>query len=119
MQLRCGSRSRQYRVLPDEDRTLVVILTIRPGALEAFRAFEQAAARVMARHWGAIERTVAIPPAGRGAAPKKMHVVTIPSPEAFAAYRADPALLALALQREASVLAAEILVGDERPTYRE
>lgn len=99
--------------------TLVVILTIRPGAVEAFRAFEQAAARIMARHGGAIERAVAIPPAEPGAALKEVHVVTFPSPQAFAAYRADPALLALAPRREASIVATEILVGEEGPTYGE
>jgi antibiotic biosynthesis monooxygenase (ABM) superfamily enzyme len=96
---------------------LVVILTIRPGSLAAFRAFEHAAARIMAQYGGTIERAVAIPPTAPGAALKEVHIVTFPSPEAFAAYRADAALQALVPQREASILATEILVGEEGPTY--
>jgi hypothetical protein len=43
---------------------------------------------------------------------KEVHLVTFPSPEAFAASRGDPALKALAPQREASVLSTEILVEE-------
>jgi uncharacterized protein (DUF1330 family) len=97
--------------------TLVVILTVRPEALAAFRAFEHAAARIMARHGGAIERAVTIAPSRPGGPLKEVHIVTFPSPEAFAAYRADPALKALAPQRDASILATEVLVGEDGPVY--
>jgi uncharacterized protein (DUF1330 family) len=96
---------------------LVVTLTVRPGALDAFRAFERQAARIMARHGGAIERAVYIPPAQPGAPSQEVHLVSFPSPEALAAYRADPALQALASLREAAVLHTEILTGEEGPRY--
>jgi hypothetical protein len=96
---------------------LVVTLTVRPEALEAFRSFEQQAARIMSRHGGAIERAVVIPPAQPGAPLREVHIVTFPSPDAFAAYRADPALAALAPLREASVLHTEILTGEEGPHH--
>ncbi len=96
---------------------LVVILTVRPEALDTFRAFERQAARVMARHGGAIERAVVIPPVQPGAPLKEVHLVAFPSPEAFAAYRADPALHGLASLREAAVLNTEIWAGEEGPRY--
>ena len=47
-----------------------------------------------------------------------MHVVTFPDPSAFAAYRADPARADLAGLRTGAVVATEILVGEDGPTYR-
>jgi uncharacterized protein (DUF1330 family) len=98
--------------------TLVVILTVRPEALERFRAFETAAARVMERHGGALERAVVIPPSRPSGPMKEVHLVTFPTPEAFAAYRNDGELKALAHLREASVVSTEVLVGEEGPDYR-
>jgi hypothetical protein len=97
--------------------TLVVILTIRPGALESFRAFEGRAARILERHGSAIERVVAIPPQAPGEPPKEVHLVRFPTSAAFAAYRADPEWAALAPLREASILATEILAGEDAPLY--
>ena len=96
---------------------LVVILTVRPGALDSFRDFERQAARIMAHHGGAIERAVVIPPVQPGAPSKEVHLVSFPSPEAFAAYRADPTLQALASLREAAVLNTEIWAGEEGPRF--
>ena len=95
----------------------IVILTVRPEALDAFRAFEHQAARIMARHGGAIERVVVVKPAAPETQHKEVHLVTFPSAEAFAAYRADPALKALAPLREASVVSTETWEGEEGPTY--
>lgn len=96
---------------------LVVILTVRPGSLDAFREFERKAARIMARHGGAIERAVVLPPAEPGSPLRELHLVSFQSPEAFSAYRADPALQALAPLREAAVLNTEIWAGEEGPRY--
>ena len=96
---------------------LVVILTVRPGALDAFRDFERRAARAMARHGGAIERAILIPPGQPDSPIRELHLVSFPSPEAFAAYRADPALHALAALREAAVLNTEVWAGEEGPRY--
>ncbi len=97
--------------------TLVVTLTVRAEALEAFRSFEAGAARVMAKHGGAIERTIVVPPAQPGAPTREVHVVTFPDERALRAYQADPELDALRPLREASVLATEILVGEDGPDY--
>lgn len=97
--------------------TLVVLLTVRPDAVDAFRAFEHAAARIMAAYGGAIERAVAVPPTESGAPFREVHIVTFPSAAALAVYRADPALRTLAPQRESCVLHTEVLYGEEGPEY--
>jgi len=96
---------------------LVVILTVRREALEAFRAFETKAAAVMARYGGALERAVVIPPEGEAPHLKEVHLVTFPDAQAFAAYRQDGELAAVAHLRQASVVATEVLTGEEGPDY--
>jgi hypothetical protein len=99
--------------------TLLVVLTVRDGAADAFRIYERAAAAIMARHGGVIDRVVAIPPAPEDAASilREVHLVRFPSARAFAAYRDDPALAALGPQRAQTTAATEILVGEDRPRY--
>jgi antibiotic biosynthesis monooxygenase (ABM) superfamily enzyme len=97
--------------------TLVAILTVRPGAVDAFRAFERRAAAIMSRYGGAIERTVVVPGDGADAPLREVHVVTFPDRDSLAAYRADADLAALAHLREASVARSEILVGEDGPDY--
>jgi uncharacterized protein (DUF1330 family) len=97
--------------------TLVVILTVRREALDAFRQFEHQAARVMADHGGRIERTVVVDTPDAPALVKEIHVVTFPDASALRAYRADERLGALAALREASVVHTEILAGEDGPSY--
>lgn len=98
--------------------TLIAILTVRPGATAAFRAFEARAAAIIAGHGGAIERVIVIPPATADAPLREVHVVTFPDAAALAAYRADPALAALAADRAAAIAATEVLIGHDAPPYR-
>ena len=97
--------------------TLVVTLTVRRERLEDFRAFERRAAAVMADHGGRIERTVVAPVEDRPDLLTEVHVVTFPGEAAFAAYRGDPRLRALAPLRESSVVATAILAGEDGPDY--
>jgi uncharacterized protein (DUF1330 family) len=97
--------------------TLVVILTVRCEALDAFRAYERKAAAVMARYGGAIERTVVTAPDGAGLSLKEIHLVTFPDEQAFSAYRRDAELGAVAHLRDAAVVHTEILRGEEGPDY--
>ena len=97
-------------------RVLVATMTVRRAELEAFRAFERIAARVMARHGGAIERTV-VAPGTDDATLREVHVVTFPDDAALAAYRADPELGAARALRERSVVSTELLAGEDGPTY--
>ena len=96
--------------------TIVAILTVRRAALARFRAYEASAALIMARHGGAIERTVVVDD-GSGDTLREVHVVDFPSAAAWDAYRADPALAALAADRAAAVVATEVLFGEPGPDY--
>jgi uncharacterized protein (DUF1330 family) len=91
---------------------VVAILTI--GERAAFDAFEARAAAVMARHGAAIERAIGVPGAS-GAPAREVHVVRFPDEAAWAAYRADPELAALAPLRARGVIATEALVGADAP----
>jgi uncharacterized protein (DUF1330 family) len=106
---------------PGSALILVVLLTLRRDEREAFQAFERAAAAVMARHGGAIERTVAAIDGPEGtdgpALEREVHLVRFPDAAAYAAYRSDPALQALAPLRERAIVATEILVGTDGPDY--
>lgn len=85
---------------------LIVIahLYVRPGRDAAFQQFEAAAARIMERHGGQIERVVRpVAGAATGAVPTEIHVLWFPDRERFAAYRADPDLTALASLRESAI----------------
>jgi len=97
--------------------TLVVILTVRTAALDQFRTFEAEAARVMAKHGGAIERTVAISSEPGDELVKEVHIVTFPDREAMRAYQRDAELRGAAHLREASVVHTETLVGEDGPDY--
>jgi uncharacterized protein (DUF1330 family) len=88
---------------------VVAILTI--GERAAFDAFEARAAAVMARHGAAIERAIGVP----GAPAREIHVVRFPDEAAWAAYRADPELAALAPLRARGIAATEVLVGADVP----
>jgi hypothetical protein len=97
--------------------TLVGILTVRRDALDEFRAFERHAAAVMRAHGGRIERTVVVTPDPAPGLVKEIHVVTFSDEPAFRAYRGDARLAELAHLREASVVATDVLVGEDGPDY--
>lgn len=105
--------------------TLVVILTVRREAIDQFRAFERKAAAVMAKHGGAIERTVVVGPAnGKPMIESpvdqltEVHIVTFPSDAALRAYQNDGDLKAIAYLRDQSVVDSTILIGEDGPDYR-
>jgi antibiotic biosynthesis monooxygenase (ABM) superfamily enzyme len=95
---------------------LVVTLSVRTASIGDFRAFERAAARIMADHGGRIERTVIVPEDGDEPW-REVHVVRFPDEAALDAYRQDGRLLALAEQRERAVIQTSILQGTDGPDY--
>ena len=97
---------------------LVVSLFIHPGQEDAFRRFETAAARIMARHGGRIERVIR--PTGSPTGdplPHEIHLVAFPDDAHIAAYRADPDLAALAPLRQAAIARTIIVAGVEEEAY--
>ena len=91
---------------------LVATLAVRRERLGEFRRFEQSATHSA----GAIERFVAVDDSAAEHY-REVHVVTFPDAAAFSAYRADPELAALAPLREAAIVATDVLVGDDGPSY--
>ena len=97
---------------------LLVSLFAHPGQEAGLREFEAAAAHIMARHGGRIERV--LHPTGATPStdlPTEVHLVSFPDDASFAAYRADPALAALAPLRQASIARTTILFADEGEGY--
>ena len=98
---------------------VVAVLTVRRARAEDFERFETAAAKVMARHGGAIERTVAIDasPGDDAETFRELHLVRFPDEAALRAYRADPELAALAPLRAAAIAATETWPATDGPAY--
>ena len=82
--------------------TLLVQLWLKEDNVAGFEAFERKAATIMAKHGGTIERVIRLA-GGDPTVPFEVHVVSFPDEQAFAAYRADPAALALAQERAAVI----------------
>lgn len=97
--------------------TLIVILTVRSEAIDKFRTFEKKAAVMMAKHGGAIERTVVVSPESTGDFLKEIPIVTFPNEQALLAYQKDGDLGEVAHLREESVVKTEILIGEDGPDY--
>jgi uncharacterized protein (DUF1330 family) len=97
---------------------LAVHIWLRDGNVEAFEAYERKVAAILGRHGGRIERAIRCTgAASEPAAPFEIHLVSFPDRESFAAYRADPALRALAAERERIVAKTWIVEGIEVPAY--
>ncbi|HZH04250.1 MAG TPA: hypothetical protein VEY30_10720 [Myxococcaceae bacterium] len=97
---------------------VVALITVRASALSAFRAFEAQAAQIMARHGGAIERTLVLNPGPEDGLIKEMHWVSFPDSAAFEAYRQDRDLARFLHLRDGSVLETQLWTGEPGPTYR-
>lgn len=96
-------------------RRLIAVLVVHRAELGRFRDYERAAARIMAKHGGAIEHAYEL--AGDGETLRELHVVRFPSDEAFDAYRVDPDLAAHATDRALAVISTEIWPVMELPPY--
>ena len=96
---------------------LIATLTVRREAESAFRDYEAAAARIMSRHGGNIERAIEIDGEESAGTFREVHIVTFPDRAAFDAYRADPEIVALATLRKSALASTEILFGRDGLTY--
>ncbi|MFN8444769.1 MAG: hypothetical protein U0175_28545 [Caldilineaceae bacterium] len=96
--------------------TLLVQLWLKDGNVTGFEAFEGKAATIMAMHGGTIERVIRLD-GSDPAAPFEVHWVSFPDEQAFAAYRADPAVLALAQERAAVIERTVVWYGVAVASY--
>jgi uncharacterized protein (DUF1330 family) len=97
--------------------TLVVALYVHPDRATEFEQFESAAAAIMRRHGGAIERRIAFVPGAAEDTPHEVHVVTFPDAAAFARYRADSGFQVLADLRERAIRKTVIWTGADLPPF--
>lgn len=94
---------------------LVAILTVRRERRDDFERYELAAARIMRRHGGAIERALVLD--GTADTFRELHVVRFADHAAFTRYREDPELAALRELRDAAVVSTELWPAADGPRY--
>ena len=98
----------------------VVSLWVHPGQELAFEAFEQDAAKIMARYGGRIDQAVRLSPADdarAGEGPVEVHIVSFPNEAAFEAYGADGVTLALRARRDQIIARTSFAAGRPAGPY--
>lgn len=95
---------------------VVALLTVRRAELARFRAYEAVAIARARAHGGALERVIELadPDPDRH---RELHVLRFADADAFARFRADPALAARQADRAAAVIATEVWTGVDGPGY--
>ena len=96
-----------------EKLIIVASLFIHSGRQAEFEQFESAAESIMVRYGGGIERRIGFPSGANPDQPHEVHILTFPDQEAFARYRADADLLALADLRARAIRHTTVWVGSE------
>ncbi len=102
----------------DGKLVLVASLYVNPGCEEEFERYEAAAARIMRRHGGAVERRIAVSPDSDRNLPYEVHVVSFPNRESFDAYRADCELQGLAELHARAIRETVVWFGSDLPEFR-
>src|SRR4051794_24694695 len=97
--------------------SMIVALFCNPGSEDLFEQFESAAASIMRRYLGSIERRVRIAPNVENSSPYEVHLVTFPDEHAFDRYRADPDLIALADLRARAIHKTIVWRGSQLPNW--
>jgi antibiotic biosynthesis monooxygenase (ABM) superfamily enzyme len=97
--------------------TLVVSLFIHAGHEAEFEQFETAAAAIMRRYGGRIERRIACARQAAQDLPHEVHIVTFPDEQSFSHYRSDPDLHALVDLRARSIRGTTVWAGTDRAVF--
>lgn len=101
----------------DAKVTLVVSLSIHAGREAEFEQFESAAARIMRRYGGRIERRIRSAASAEAPQPYEFHVVTFPDEESLGRYRSDTELKGLAELRARAIRDTTVWRGIELPPF--
>src|SRR6266851_1058304 len=91
--------------------TLIALLFVHPGHEFEFEQFESAAAQIMQRYGGKLERRIGRRPQSDPSQPDEIHIVTFPDQEALQRYRADADLASLADLRARAIRQTTIWYG--------
>jgi len=98
--------------------TLVAALYIHEGHEAEFEQFESAAARIMQRYGGAIDRRIGIAPRAAGEnLPHEVHILSFPDEASLHSYRTDPELLGLADLRSRAIRETVVWMGTDLPKF--
>ena len=97
--------------------TLVAALYINEGREQEFDQFETAAAQVMKRYGGGIDRRIKIALSAADDQPYEIHVVSFPDERSFQNYRSDPDLQALSDLRTKAIRETKLWFGSELPGF--
>jgi antibiotic biosynthesis monooxygenase (ABM) superfamily enzyme len=97
--------------------TIVAALYVNPGREAEFEQFESAAAAIMNRYGGRIERRIGCDPGPGGDIPHEVHIVTFPDQDSFARYRGDAELNALAGLRARAIRSTVVWRGADLPPF--
>ena len=97
--------------------TLIAALYLHPGREAEFGQFEAAAAKIMQRYDGTIERRIGIAPSSGENLPYEVHVLSFPDEWSFQTYRTDPDLEGLRDLRALAIRETVLWFGTELPAY--
>jgi antibiotic biosynthesis monooxygenase (ABM) superfamily enzyme len=97
--------------------TMVAALYINPGKEADFERFELAAAGIMRRYGGAITRRIRCAKGADQSAPYEIHILDFPDAAAFASYRNDAELGAMAELRTSAIRQTTVWSGVDLPPY--
>jgi hypothetical protein len=94
---------------------VVATLSVRSGEIARFEMYERQALGIAARHGGTLEQ--AIRSEVRDGACTEVHVLSFPTPAAFASFRADADIVALVMLRDAVIAKTEVTSGSQVSAY--
>jgi antibiotic biosynthesis monooxygenase (ABM) superfamily enzyme len=94
---------------------IVAALYVHPGMEAEFERFESAAARIMRRYGGAITRRIRCAPGTDQSTPYEIHILDFPDAAAFASYRNDAELGAMAELRTSAIRQTTVWSGANLP----
>jgi uncharacterized protein (DUF1330 family) len=97
--------------------TLIAALYLHPGREAEFARFETAAAGIMQRHGGTIERRIGVAASSGENLPHEVHIVSFSDERSFQEYRTDPDLEALRDLRALAIRETVLWFGTELPPY--
>ncbi|MBV8135623.1 MAG: hypothetical protein JO121_08300 [Deltaproteobacteria bacterium] len=97
--------------------TLIAALYLHAGREAEFAKFETAAAEIMGRYGGTIERRIGVAPGSGENLPYEVHILSFPDERSFQGYRTDPDLEALGDLRALAIRETVLWLGTELPAY--
>ena len=97
--------------------TIIAALYLHPGREAEFAKFETAAAEIMRRYGGILERRIGVAPSSGENLPYEVHILSFPDERSFQGYRTDPDLEVLRDLRALAIRETVLWFGTELAAY--